>query len=333
MDRIKAAQVFVSIAERGSLAAAADLLNMSRPMVTRYLNEMEDWAHSRLLNRSTRCISLTPAGENILDQCKRMLQLSTSIEQVADTTFSQPRGIVRVACIQSLAKQMLAPAIAKYLSLYPDVSVELIVGSNPVNMIEDRIDLAVRVTNDLEPNLIARRLGIKKLRLVASPDFVKQYGQPSCLEDLKNFNCLTHSLFNKSNWLFHKNGDRTAIQVRGNLSSNDTMSIVSAVLNGCGIALLPDNVVSRLLTDGYLCEILPESQPVDLGIHGVYISREHMSATLRTLLDFLVEWFETYWDDQQNAGENRNGFWEPTPTLMTSPSNQSLSVASTGRTQ
>ena len=158
MDRIAAAQVFVAINERGSLIAAAEALDMSRAMVTRYLAQMEQWAGARLLHRTTRQLGLTAAGEATLARCRQMLEIAESVPVAADVEPDEPRGILRMACAQSLGQAVVAPAVAAYLQRYPRTAVDLQIGNQAVDLVRERIDLAIRITNQLDPNLIARPL-------------------------------------------------------------------------------------------------------------------------------------------------------------------------------
>lgn len=159
MDRLEAAKVFVTIVERGSMVSAANALDMSRSMVTRYLSEMEEWSGARLLHRSTRSLSLTPAGEQVLDYCHRLLELANEVPAVSHASVAIPRGLLRISCSQFLAHQILAPVVRQYLASYPQASVNIHVSSQTVDLVAERIDLAIRITNELDPNLIARRLG------------------------------------------------------------------------------------------------------------------------------------------------------------------------------
>lgn len=159
MDRLEAAKVFVTIVERGSMISAANALDMSRSMVTRYLSEMEEWSGARLLHRSTRSLSLTPAGEQVLDYCHRLLELANEVPAVSHAAVAIPRGLLRISCSQFLAHQILAPVVQQYLASYPQAGVNFHVSSQTVDLVAERIDLAIRITNELDPNLIARRLG------------------------------------------------------------------------------------------------------------------------------------------------------------------------------
>ena len=296
MDRIKAAEVFVAIVERGSLSAAAEGLDMSRAMVTRYLAEMEDWSGARLLHRTTRRIGLTATGEATLTRCRQMLEIATQMAVADGAEADMPRGLLRIACAQSLAQQVLGAAVTAYLRRYPHTAIDLVVDNRTVNLVEERIDLAVRITNDLDPNLIARPLGTCESVVVAAPSYLAAHGTPRRLEDLAVHNCLTYSYFGKSLWKFTdaKSGAPADVPVGGNLSGNESMALLAAVKEGAGIALQPVFAAAPLIASGQIVRLLPDYVPQVLGIHGVYSSRRQMPAALRAMLDFLVDWFRTH---------------------------------------
>lgn len=293
MDRITSAEVFVAIVERGSLSAAAEGLDMSRAMVTRYLAQMEDWSGARLLHRTTRRIGLTPAGEATLARCRQMLEIAAQMAVADGPGADTPRGLLRIACAQSLAQQMLSAAVTAYLRRYPQTAVDLVVDNRTINLVEERIDLAVRITNDLDPNLIARPLGTCESVVVAAPSYLAAHGTPRRVEDLAVHNCLTYSYFGKSLWKFTeaKTGTPSDVPVGGNLSANESMVLLAAAKEGAGVALQPAFAAAPLIASGQLVRLLPEYVPQALGIHGVYSSRRQMPAALRAMLDFLADWF------------------------------------------
>ncbi|WP_104654885.1 LysR family transcriptional regulator [Ralstonia insidiosa] len=294
MDRIVAAEVFVAIVERGSLSAAAEGLDMSRAMVTRYLAQMEDWSGARLLHRTTRRMGLTSAGEATLARCRQILEIASQMAVADGPEADTPRGLLRIACAQSLAQEVLSAAVTAYLRRYPQTAVDLVVDNRTINLVEERIDLAVRITNDLDPNLIARRLGTCESVVVAAPSYLAAHGTPRRVEDLAVHNCLTYSYFGKSLWKFTeaKTGALSDVPVSGNLSANETMALLAAAKEGAGIALQPVFAAAPLVAGGQLVRLLPEHVPQALGIHGVYSSRRQMPAALRAMLEFLVEWFK-----------------------------------------
>jgi DNA-binding transcriptional LysR family regulator len=291
MDRITAAEVFVRIAERGSMSGAADALDMSRAMVTRYLAEMERWAAARLMHRTTRRLSLTEAGEAALARCRKMLDVAAEMAAASDEAHDGPRGLLRVACSHSLAQDVVAAAVADYLRRHPAVSIDLHIDARPVNLVQERIDLAIRVTNDLDPNLIARPLGPCPSVICASPAYLAAHGTPHSPQDLAAHNCLTYSYFGKTLWEFDRQGERIAVPVSGNLSANESQVLLAAAVEGAGIAMQPLYSASRPIAQGRLVPLLAGFAAQGLGIYGLYASRSRMPVSLRVLLDFLVDRF------------------------------------------
>jgi DNA-binding transcriptional LysR family regulator len=297
MDRITAAQVFVNVAERGSMTATADALGMSRAMVTRYLAQMERWAGARLLHRTTRRLSLTPAGEETLSRSRQMLEIAGQMPVAVDAQAEVPRGLLRLSCAQSMAQDILASAVAAFLQRHPAVAVDLQTSDRTVNLVEERIDLAIRITNDLDPNLIARPLGSCGSLVCATPAYLAAHGTPRAPQELALHNCLTHSYFGKSLWQFERQGRQLAVPVGSNLSANESRVLLAAALEGAGITMQPVYSAAPLVAGGQLVALLPEWKPQALGVYAVYGSRRQMPAALRAMLDFLAERFaeERYW--------------------------------------
>ncbi|WP_338858626.1 LysR family transcriptional regulator [Serratia marcescens] len=291
MDRITAAEVFVTIVDRGSMIAAAETLEMSRAMVTRYLAQMEQWAGARLLHRTTRKLSLTDAGERTLERCRQMLALAGEIDLVEEGQSDELRGLLRITCSQSLGQTALVGAVAQYLKRHPQVAVDLQMNNRAVNLVEERIDLALRITNELDPNLIARPLSTCASVVCAAPAYLAAHGTPRQPQDLALHNCLTYSYFGKSLWHFDAQGVKSAVAVSGNLSANESVVLMAGTVQGAGISMQPYYSAAPLLASGELVELLPDYRPQSMGIYGIYTSRRQMPATLRTMLDFLVEWF------------------------------------------
>jgi DNA-binding transcriptional LysR family regulator len=292
MDRITATEVFVQIADRGSLAAAADALDMSRAMVTRYLAEMERWAGARLLHRTTRRLSLTDAGEATLARCRGLLEIAGDLVLPPQHEDDPVRGLLRVACAQSLAQAVLMPPVAAFLRAHPQAAVDLRIDPRPVNLVEERIDLAIRITNALDPNLIARRLGECASVVCAAPSYLAAHGTPQRAQDLATHNCLTYSYFGRSLWEFtDPTGQPVSVPVAGNLSANESQALLAATVQGIGISLQPVYAAAEAMARGDLVALLPQLAPQALGIHGIYTSRRQMPAVLRAMLDALAAHF------------------------------------------
>lgn len=313
MDRLEAAKVFVTIVERGSMIGAAEALDMSRSMVTRYLSEMEEWSGARLLHRSTRRLSLTSAGEQVLDYCQRLLELAQEVPAVSHAQSAQPRGLLRISCSQFMAHLILPSVVRPYLAQYPQASVNFHVTSQTVDLVAERIDLAIRITNELDPSLIARRLGECESVVCAAPRYLASHSPIIQPEDLTRHNCLTYSYFGDVMWRFtqinhlvtHPDGKSAGqqfnIPVKGNLSANDSMVVLNATLAGEGIAMQPVWVVKSYLNSGELVPLLRDFKPQSLGVYGVYQSRKHMQPTLRVMMDMLVAYFASMNQHENSA--------------------------------
>lgn len=289
MDRLKAMQVFVEVADRGSLSAAAVHLDMSRAMVSRYLAEMEQWVGVRLLHRTTRRLSLTPAGAETLPRCRQMLDMVGDLHSAVATPEDTPRGLLRITTSMSFGARHLAPAVTDYVKRHPGTSVDLMLVERAVNLVEERVDLAVRITNDLDPNLIARKLAVCRSVVCASPEYLAREGVPARIEDLSLRNCLTHSYFGKSLWRFERDGEPVDVPVGGSISANEVSVLCSAAVEGAGIAMLPTYYAAEYIASGKLQVILPQCKAQELGIYGVYASRRQMPLILRSMMDYLAE--------------------------------------------
>lgn len=298
VDRLTAMQVFSEVAQRGSFTAAAEHLEMSRVMVTRYVGELESWMGARLLQRSTRRLSLTDAGSVCLAQCRRMLELSQEMRDQSGQPGQAPQGMLRMTASMSFGIAHLATAVTDYLARYPAVSVDMLMVDRSVNLIEDRVDLAVRISGELDPGLVARRIAPCRSVVCASPAYLARRGRPETPGDLARHNCLTYSNFGKGEWRFLRGDERVSVAVGGNLSANEATVLTQATLAGAGIALQPTYLAGPLIRAGQLVRLLPDWSPPELSIWGVYLSRRHAPASLRTMLDFLIERFggEPGWD-------------------------------------
>ncbi|BCT14459.1 LysR family transcriptional regulator [Enterobacter cloacae] len=289
MDRVIAAQVYNRICELGSLSAAARALGISRPMVSRYLEQMEKWAGTRLVNRSTRKLTLTAAGEKVLQKTRTLSQISQEIEGQSEKDL--PSGTLRVACAHFTAMHLIAPVLPGLLSRYPQLSIELDVNNHPVSLVGERIDVAVRITDNPEPGMIARRLGECRSVLCASPDYLAQHGTPGSPEELAQHNCLHYSFFAGQSWHFlTPEGESLSVAVSGNLSASISSLLMDAAIKHCGIAMLPEREAQTALKKGWLVPVLEALEPKPLAIHGIYQSREYQPAALRAFLDELARY-------------------------------------------
>lgn len=292
MDRFTAMQVFTEVADRASLTEAATALDMSRAMVSRYLVSLESWLDVRLLHRTTRRVSLTDAGTEALEHCRQVLALTHDVQARAGQRSAAPHGRLRITASVSFAQAWLAQVLADFLVQYPQTQIEVLALDRAVNLVEERIDLALRITNTLDDGMVMRRLADCRSVLCAAPAYLAKHGQPLTPDALRSHACLTHARVGQSEYRLRYQDQHLRVPVGGPLQSNETTVLMHAALNGAGIAMLPSYLVCEPLRDGRLVHLLPDCEPEVLGVYASYLSRKHQPHVLRTLLDFLALRFE-----------------------------------------
>ncbi|HUG25413.1 LysR family transcriptional regulator [Piscinibacter sp.] len=291
MDHLSAIRTFVEIADQGSLTRAAEVLDLSRAMVSRHLESLERWLGARLLHRTTRRVSLSEAGQEALPRLRQMLDLASDLQTVAGARHNEPTGKLRLTTSLSFAVASLTQAIVAFRSRHPRIEIELLTVDRAVDLVGERIDLAVRITNRLDEGVVARRLATCRSVLCASPAYLERRGTPDRPQDLADHDCITHSFGSRSEYRLRHAGRLTSVGVKGPLSSNETAVLREAALAGAGIAMLPSYFVRDDLARGALVRLLPEHEPEPLGIHAVFLSRQHQPRPLKLLIDFLAERF------------------------------------------
>lgn len=295
MDRLTAATVFVDVAMTGSFTATADRLNMSRPMVTRYIETMEAWLNTRLLHRTTRKVSLTTAGETSLEEVKQWLGQAESLSRLAHIS-DKLSGTVRLATSMSFGYSQLVPAIQAFMSEYPDVNIDIDLQDSVADLTERQIDLAIRIASAPDPSLIGKPISVCESVVVASPRYLANSSSILTPRDLMDHTCLGYKNFQQHIWHLTKDGAQQSVEVRCHLSANETTTLLHAVLCGVGIAIQPTYLANQYLKSGQIQQILPNWKPDDLTIYALYSSRKYMSPTVRALIDYLSDYFaETRW--------------------------------------
>jgi len=293
LDRLLAMNVFVKVVEQGSFARAAERMDMSTSAVSRHIAELETHLATRLLNRTTRRISLTESGQAYFERTLHLLADLEETEALVSSSTVAPRGTIRLTCSTGFGLPHLAPAIGAFQAKYPDVGFDISATNRFVDLVEEGLDLAIRIGDLGNPNLIARRLGTMRLVACASPDYLKRHGSPRHPRDLAGHNCFTyeHSPL-KNVWPFReRDGSDLKVRIEGSMHANNGEMLAAIAAAGAGIALEPDFVVSPLLESGAVVEILKSFRPAPYSIYAVYPSRRHLSAKVRTFVDFLAERF------------------------------------------
>jgi DNA-binding transcriptional LysR family regulator len=299
IDIVASMRVFTAVVDAGSFAGAADKLVMSRGMATRYVAQLEAHLGVRLLNRTTRKLSLTEAGS---DYCQRATQVLGMIEE-AETSVAQeasvPRGTLRVTSSVAFGVRHLGWAITEYLQKYPGVHVDVTLNDRTVDLVEEGFDLAIRVTTRIDPGLIARRLTRARIVACASPGYLKKHGTPKSPEELVGHNCISYAYSPVQNdWHFRRNGVDQTVPISGNLRGNNGDILVIAAIEGLGVALQPTFVIYEALRQKKLVRILSDWEADELTVFAVYPNRKFLPPKVRSFIDFIAERFgpEPYWD-------------------------------------
>jgi DNA-binding transcriptional LysR family regulator len=294
MDRLGAIQVFAQVVESGSFAKAAERLGLSTSATSRHVAELEAHLQTRLLNRTTRRVSLTESGRAFYERAVQLLADLQEAEQEAARAAVVPRGTIRLTTSVNFGVRHLAPAIADFLARHAEVRFDVSLSDRVIDLVEEGFDLAVRVGTAGSENVVARKLGETRLVPCASPQYLSAHPAPKTPEDLAAHNCFTYEYVTPRNvWRFRDaSGAERAVRIAGTLHSNNGDLLAEVAARGCGIVFEPAFIVGPEVRAGRLVPLLQEFMPPPVPIYAVYPSRKHLSAKVRSFVDFLVERFE-----------------------------------------
>lgn len=290
MDRLLAMQVFVAVVDAGSFARAADRLGISTTATSRYVGELERHLGARLLQRSTRRLSLTETGGGYYERCRQILGDVDEAEELARGAEANPRGLLRLSVPHTFGLRYLAPLVPGFCERYPDLELEVGFSDRVVDLVAEGIDVAIRIGVELQTSLVARRLAPVRLVLAASPEYVERHGAPAQPSDLRGHNCLTYAYaaFGDT-WKFEKDGIEHSVAARGSFRSNDGDMIRRMTLAGRGISMQPTFLAGDDLRSGALVRLLPEFRVPERSAWAVYLGGARRSARVRAFIDYFVE--------------------------------------------
>ncbi|OXX23971.1 MULTISPECIES: LysR family transcriptional regulator [Vibrio] len=290
MDKLTAAQVFLDIAITQSFTATAERLDISRPMVTRHVETMETWLQARLLNRTTRKVSLTSAGVQCLDAIKLWVEQAQQLEhQLMDQQSLS--GKIRIATSMSFGFSQLIPAVKPFLNTHPNIEIDIDVQDKTADLIAERIDLAIRIAADPDPSLIGRPIAQCDSVLVASPEYLMRCEPILTPSDLSQHRCLGYKNFERHIWHLKQDDKHQSVEVPCQLTANEATTLLHAAIHGMGVALQPTYLAKGALERGDLQQVLAHWQPKKMDIYALYPSRRHLSPAVRALIDHLKEYF------------------------------------------
>jgi DNA-binding transcriptional LysR family regulator len=299
MDLFTRMRAFAQVAELLSFSAAAERLGISRGMATRYVAELEDHLGARLLNRTTRRVSLTEAGAAYLERCAQLLADLGEAEAIASSHVAEARGTLRITCALAFGVRYVAPLIGGYMQQNPRVVVDLSFGDRVVDIVEEGLDLAIRIGALASSSLSARRLGGARMLVCASPGYWQAHGRPVTPEDLARHDALHYTYSSTSDeWRFvDPSGAPRSVRIRHRLRTNNGEALLRAAAGGLGVVQLPSFLVHEALARGELETALDDFCAPELGIHAVYPARRLLAAKVRTFVDYLAGAFaEVPWE-------------------------------------
>lgn len=286
MSELRGVREFVAVVEQGGFTAAAEALDVSTSFVSRQVQRLENEIGTRLLNRTTRSVTLTDLGRTYYDRSRDILDQFAQLESDMADLQLKPKGLVRVTAAGLYAERFVAPAIAEFTQRYPEVEVELDTRMRVVDIVAEGYDLAVRLSALDDSSLIARKVVDRRVVVAGSPDYFKKRGRPRTPEDLRGHNCL--QLTNMA-WRFAWPDAVRSVRVRGTWASDSGRALVAAAVKGVGLVRLTRYYLDQELECGDLELVLEEYEPQDTATWLIYPNREHLPTRVRYLVDFLVE--------------------------------------------
>lgn len=290
MDRLQALRSFAKVVELGSFARAAERLSVSTSAVSRQVAELEATLEVRLLNRTTRKLSLTEAGQAYYERCVQLLADLDEADASVRSAAAVPKGTLRLTCGVSFGVRYLAPAIAEFSARHPQVLFDIDLSDRTVDLVDEGFDLAVRIGNLGHPGLVARRVGWTRAVCYASPAYLARHGTPRTPADLAGHECLTYTHVPVPNvWTFVDRGGEThEVKIAPRHRVNNGRMISALAMDGLGVAFEPDFIVAPDVRAGRLVPLLTDYEAPRAPIAAVYASRRHLSAKVRTFVDFLA---------------------------------------------
>ncbi len=290
---------FARVVEAKSFSKAAQRMGASKSRVSKAIAKLERALKARLLNRSTRGLSLTEVGAAFYEHCSRIAAEAERAVEVVSQLHSEPRGVLKLTAPVAFGTLHVAPALPEFLARHPDLSIDMTITDRLVDLVEEGYDVAIRIVREPDLNLVARKLAPVRRVACATPEYFKRRGVPRTPQDLKRHNCLHYTYFGtQGEWRFTGPQGDISVPISGDLRINDDEALSQAVLGGLGVALLPTFIIGRELQSGRLQAVLSDYMPLERHIYAVHLPSIHLPPKIRAFIDFVRARFgpEPYWD-------------------------------------
>lgn len=291
MDRLKTLEIFQAVADKGSFVGAANALDLSKAVVTRAVQDLEQLLGARLLQRTTRRMSLTAEGGRVLEHGRALLRAFDELTTESGRSASEVAGDIRLTAPASFGASRLGPVLARFMARHPQLRVELVLTDAPLDLVEHGIDLALRVASELHGSLIARQIGEASMGVFAAPAYLQRRGVPRRPEELPRHDCLIYSgTGRKTPWRFSHAVTRQRVEpaIDAKLCANNGEALLAAAVHGSGLAFLPHFVAADALARGELQAVLEDWVSPSLGVHLAYSSRRQQPLRVRALIEHLA---------------------------------------------
>jgi DNA-binding transcriptional LysR family regulator len=292
LARIRA---FVQVFDAGGFSAAARQHGRSKALLSKYVTDLEDYLGVRLMNRTTRKLGLTEAGEAYYREASQLLQQLDDLDATISDQTAEPRGLIRVSAPRNLGETTLAPAIFAFMNHHPLVSVDLRLEDRFVDLVDEGIDVALRLSVLPDSSLIARKIVDIGHAVYGAPALLDRVGTPQTAEDLRALPCIVDTnMPNHTSWRFIEGGGPVSVHVAGRVRVNSPVAAMQAALAGLGFAVLPEHLALPQVAAGRLAAVLTDRMPEGPSLRAVYPHRRHLAGKVRALIDYLAEWFATH---------------------------------------
>lgn len=291
MRDLNALATFVAVVDARSFTLAAERCGISKALVSRQVQELEHSLGVKLLNRSTRKLGLTQAGERFYERCARLVaDAETAVRDVEELSRGGAHGLIRISTAITFGRMHLLPAVRDFLALNPGIQIEVMLAERFADLISGNADLVVRLAEEpLLSNLVARRLAAVQWLVVASPDYIARHGAPQHPRDLLQRNCLVYDKPKGGDWRFTGPDGDVAVKVAGNLRANVAEGLLDAVHGGLGIAALPSFALGEALGSGRLVQLLPDYRLTESTLYAVFLPDRRLPERIRSFVQFLAE--------------------------------------------
>jgi DNA-binding transcriptional LysR family regulator len=275
---------FVAVAQCGQFSSAAQHLGLSSSQVSRQVARLEERLQTRLFYRTTRKVALTEAGQTFLQHCQRLQDAREEALRAIGDLGGEPKGLLRMTCAVTYGERFIVPLVTAFMACHPQLSVEIELSNRPLDLVQDGIDVAIRLGRLPDSRMLATRLAPRRMYLCASPDYLRAYGRPHSLSEIEHHNCLIGT---SDIWAFQHNGRETSMRVQGNWRCNSGQAVLDAALAGLGLCQLPDYYVLEPLQKGSLIALLDNQQPPNTAVWALYPQQRYLSPKVRQLIDAL----------------------------------------------